>query len=261
MATFGKIEQFNGLPEDFEQYIERLELYFIANDLKKIVLSEDHANKDDVDVREEKRKAILLSVIGPSAYKVLRNLTSPAKTTDKSYEEIITLLRSHFAPKPSQTVQRFKFHSRVRTQGEKIADFIADLRKLASDCGFGESLDDMLRDRLVCGIDDDKIQNRLLIEPDLTFNKAYKIAISQEAAARDANILHSGNNEQYTSTVNKLSGRMNPVTEASKQQEKKTCYRCGSPDHLAPKCRLRSTKCNYCHKVGHIEKVCRSIKV
>ncbi|KAK3745705.1 hypothetical protein QZH41_007914 [Actinostola sp. cb2023] len=116
MATFGKIEQFSGQEEDFEQYTERLELYFEANDLNKIPLKTDQSNKSEVQAREKKRKAILLSVIGPSAYKILRNLTSPEKANEKPCEEIITLLRNHFAPKPSQTVQRFKFHSRVRSR-------------------------------------------------------------------------------------------------------------------------------------------------
>ncbi|KAK3733980.1 hypothetical protein QZH41_001130 [Actinostola sp. cb2023] len=259
MATFGKIEQFSGQEEDFEQYTERLELYFEANDLNKIPLKTDQSNKSEVEAREKKRKAILLSVIGPSAYKILRNLTSPEKANEKPYEEIITLLRNHFAPKPSQTVQRFKFHSRVRSQGEKISDFIADLRKLAEGCDFGESLNDMLRDRLVCGIADDKIQNRLLIEQDLTFLKAYNIAICQETAARDASILHNAINNQPT-TVNKISGYKNHGKDTSIRQKEreKLCYRCGSPDHLAPKCRFQSTECNYCHKVGHLEKVCRS---
>ena len=38
----------------------------------------------------------------------------------------------------------------------------------------------MLRDRIVCGIRDEKIQRRLLVERALTFAKAYEIATSME---------------------------------------------------------------------------------
>ncbi|KAI7796507.1 hypothetical protein IRJ41_023564, partial [Triplophysa rosa] len=59
-------------------------------------------------------------------------------------------------------------------------------RKLAHDCNYGERLTEMLRDRLVCGINEDRIQRRLLVETDLTFEKALKIAQAMETANKDA---------------------------------------------------------------------------
>ena len=44
----------------------------------------------------------------------------------------------------------------------------------------------MLRDRLVCGINDNRLQRRLLAEANLTFKKAYEIAQAMEAAERSA---------------------------------------------------------------------------
>ena len=41
----------------------------------------------------------------------------------------------------------------------------------------------MLRDRIVCGISDDKMQRQLLAETDLDYTKAVEIAINMEAAA------------------------------------------------------------------------------
>ena len=42
--------------------------------------------------------------------------------------------------------------------------FLSELPALAEFCNFGPSLDDMLRDRLVCGVEDPPIQRRLLAE-------------------------------------------------------------------------------------------------
>ena len=42
--------------------------------------------------------------------------------------------------------QRFKFNSRVRTKEESIAVYLAALREI---CEYGETLKEMLRDRLV----------------------------------------------------------------------------------------------------------------
>ena len=67
---------------------------------------------------------------------------SPEKPGDKSYEELVTILTHHFNPTPSETVQRFKFHSRFRKPTESVAKFVSGLRSLAEFCNFGASLEE-----------------------------------------------------------------------------------------------------------------------
>ena len=69
---------------------------------------------------------------------------------------------------------------------------MAELRHLTEHCNFGQTMAVMIRNRLVWGIMDDKIQRRLLSEKDLTFKKAYEIAISMEAAEKGVMDLQSG---------------------------------------------------------------------
>ena len=45
-------------------------------------------------------------------------------------------------------------------------------------------LDEMLRDRLVCGIADSRVQCRLLAEPDLTLKTALELAQAHEMAEK-----------------------------------------------------------------------------
>ena len=59
---------------------------------------------------------------------------------------------------------------------------MSELRSLVEFCNFGTALDDMLRDRLVCGINDSAIQRKLLSERNLTFDKALEMAQSHEVA-------------------------------------------------------------------------------
>ena len=146
MATHGRIGEFNRGEEDWTAYCERLEQYFLANDVASA----------------EKQRAILLSVCGAATYQLVRNLVAPDKPTDKSFEELVTLVKEHHTPPPSVTVQRFKFNSRSQRDGESVAEFVAELRRLSEHCKFEVTLDDMLRDRLVCGIRDVRIQRRLL---------------------------------------------------------------------------------------------------
>lgn len=122
---------------------------------------------------------------------------------------------------------------------------------------YGEKLAEMLRDRLVCGIGDDRIQRRLLSEPDLTFGRALKLAQAIETASKDVRDLHSLEaatlHERMPQTVHKMA-----VRQSSDMQLRKNCDRCGSEQHRAGDCRFANESCHKCGKTGHIQKVCRS---
>ena len=90
----------------------------------------------------------------------------PAKPKDKTYEEMVETLMKHLAPKPIVIVERFRFNKRDQKEGEGIRAYVASLQKLAEHCAFGDSLSDMLRDRLVCGIRDEGVQKHLLTKSD-----------------------------------------------------------------------------------------------
>lgn len=86
-----------------------------------------------------KRKAILLSCCGPATYSLLRSLVSPETPGEKDYACLVKILKDHFNPKPSEIVQRFKFNARIYYPGESIAEYVAELKKLARDCNCGPS--------------------------------------------------------------------------------------------------------------------------
>ena len=80
MVTHGKINQFDPSHEAWATYVEWLELYFIANGIED----------------PEKKRAVLLTVSGPTTYKLIRNLSSPKKPAEKSYDELVVLIKSHY---------------------------------------------------------------------------------------------------------------------------------------------------------------------
>ena len=45
---------------------------------------------------------------------------------------------------------------------ESVATYVAELKCLGEHCQFGDKLHNMVRDRLVCGVNDICIQNRLM---------------------------------------------------------------------------------------------------
>ena len=158
---------------------------------------------------------MFVSVIGPKAYKLLASLVAPIKTGDKSYDELLKLMTDHHDPPPSETVQCYKFHTRMRKPGESIATVVAGLRALGQTCGFGDSLEDMIWGRLVCGVSDDCIQRRLLSETEtrLDFKKALEIALGMEMADKNARELQS----QSSAAARQLPGRQRDVCEVAQR--------------------------------------------
>ena len=190
-------------------------------------------------------------------------MVAPGKPTDKNFSEIVALVRDHHQPRPSTIVQRFNFHTRIQKSGETISEFVAELRKLSEYCEFQDTLEDMLRDRLVCGCRDQRLQCRLLAEADLTFTKAFKIAKAMETAEKETKDLHEIPAAAVHATGgsmanNKRSSRKPPTQQQQPRRANSTdCYRCGGK-HKASECKFRDAECNFCKKKGHIAKVCRS---
>ena len=104
---------------------------------------------------------------------------------------------------------------RSQQEGESVSAFVAGLRRLSEHCKFEETLDDMLRDRLVCRVRDKRLQQRLLAEPDLTFKKAMELCQAIEAAERNAKDLQARQPPQDCHCVGPQQAHQIPQTACS----------------------------------------------
>ena len=102
---------------------------------------------------------------------------------------IATPLKNHYDPRPSEIMQQFHFILRVHESGESVANYPAELRALAQYCNFGGTLEDMLRDRLVVGINDLVFQRCLLVEAQRTLKKATEVALAHKTSVKDSNVI------------------------------------------------------------------------
>ncbi|XP_062374782.1 uncharacterized protein K02A2.6-like [Sardina pilchardus] len=238
MSTVGSLSEYVETDGDWVEYVERLEHFFVANDITD----------------ESKRRSVLLSACGAKTYKLIRNLATPRKPGELSFQDLVTLVKNHHNPKPSIIVQRFKFHTHSRKQGMTVATFVAELRQLSEHCEFGAVLEDMLRDRLVCGINVDSIQRRLLSEANLTFKKALEISQAMETAAINTKDIQQAHGAAQPDAVRHVS-----KDEKGKSQKSIECYRCGGT-HFANDCGFKDSVCHNCQKKGHIAKMCRGTK-
>lgn len=190
----GRIEEFSA-GSDWSSWSERLAFHFEAHDV----------------TQPSKKRAILLSVCGEQTYATLRALLFPRRPGEVDYDDVVRVLSEHFDPKPSELLGRCRFHKRDQLPSETISQYVAALRTFAKDCNFGTSpapaapsqassstteqgassitpstmlpLNVMLRDRFICGIKDANLQQRLLVERDITFERAFDIALAAESAA------------------------------------------------------------------------------
>ena len=160
MATYvGKVGEYDSSKETFRSYCDRMDMFFEANDL--VVLGgAANAVADAAVVR--KKRAIFLTELGADSFTLVNDLLAPRSAKEVELTEIARVLKEHYNPAPLEIAESFHFSTRVRKEGESIADFIVALKKLSIHCNFGVYLNRALRDRFVCGLNYEKIQNRLL---------------------------------------------------------------------------------------------------
>ena len=245
MAGRPPFDQFDVELEDIESYLERLQEYFTAYDIK-----------DDED-NTAKRRAILLTSIGSNCFRILKDLAFPDAPNTKTFDQLATLLREHFKPTRLKIAERYRFHSAVQQQGQSIADFVRELKKLAGTCEFtNEQLNDNLRDRFICGLRSQHVKQKLLSK-NFTFQEAVNEAIAQEAARKDVKDIADSHGGETSASGD--SGGVNDVTRDNRKSrgrfskrgkghardgksgqsagDKKRCFRCGLTNHTQDNCR------------------------
>lgn len=228
--TIGHMQEFVPENESVTAYLERFQLFVAAN-----------------AIEDDKLVPTLLTVIGSAHYSLIRGLVAPALPKNKTFDELVGLLKKHYDPEPIIIAERFHFYQRSQKPSESITNYLANLRRLASRCEFGDFLAEALRDRLVCGMSNESTQKVLLTKAKLTLEKAVEISHGMEAAAEKSKELAEGR-------------RLNPVLNVHTPGKTTggTCSRCGRGNHDKQGCRFRNATCHKCGKVGHIAPVCRS---
>ncbi|CAH3194455.1 unnamed protein product, partial [Porites evermanni] len=163
----GSVGEFDPSSETFTAYFERLDQFFVANDIGKCA---DDATAAVVRAANQKKVVVMISVIGKKTYSTLRDLCSPENPKEKTFEALFA--------------ESYRFHRCCQEENESVSVYSARLRHLAATCNFGEFLNRSLRDQFVCGIRNPATRKKLLSE-DRTFQEALQVAIADEIAAKE----------------------------------------------------------------------------
>jgi hypothetical protein len=245
----GQLPPFDAKKSSWTEWCEVLEHYIELNNIQG----------------EQQKRALLITSCGLDTYQLMRNLVQPSKPKEKSFKELIEVVQQHTSPKPSEIVERFKFNSRSRKEGESVQSFVAELRKLSEHCNYGTQLNDMLRDRLVCGVNQPAIQRKLLSESsNMNFEQALKIAVGMESATRDLDDITRetqavSTEEKGTFYVQRGKTPVSTGKSAANNEKRLTCWRCGG-GHGANVCHFKDEQCFKCKQKGHTSRKCEAIK-
>ncbi|XP_064468401.1 uncharacterized protein K02A2.6-like [Ornithodoros turicata] len=179
---------------------------------------------------------------------------------NKSYAAVTTAFEKHFEPRVNVIYERAKFNRRRQESHETVDVFITDLHKMADRCQYGELKEQLIRDRLVVGLSDVQLSERLQLNPELTLETAVTAARNSETVKlQQKDIRAQDKGEQTVDEVR--AGRTRPRQDKKKtsQSSTRSCGWCGNArPHKRPQCPAHDKICNNCKKKGHFASVCKS---
>ena len=206
------------------------------------------------------RVATFLTVIGDEALDVYNAFTWDSDEDKVKMDKVLEHFEQYCEPRKNTIYERYLFFSRGQESGEPIDKYATVLRNMADSCEFQDLKDSLIRDRIVFGIADNNVRERLLRVPDLTLNKALEIARAAEATQSQLKQM------QNLHEVNAV-GKKKEKFFRKKQEEKKKsangstqqidCKFCGRkhvPDRS--KCPAYGQQCNKCGKSNHFAAKC-----
>ena len=233
-------------PEEWPKWIRRFERFRVASGL--------------VSRGEEAQVNTLIYAMGDQADDILRSFELTEESR-KTYAIVKAKFDSHFVQRRNVIFERAKFNRRKQDEGESVETFITALYALAEHCGYGELHDAMIRDRIVVGIRDSKLSEKLQLDPDLTLASAVT-RVRQSEAVKLQQPLVRGKPDTPVGAVQRTKGGWRPnkgSKNSSVSSHKSVCSWCGrSPAHDKPQCPAREQICHNCNKRGHFQAMCRS---
>ena len=93
-------------------------------------------------------------------------------------------MTEHFEPKRNITYEPYVFNTVSQDEDESFDQFLNRLQELMTTCNFSTLEEEMMRDRIVIGIRDNRTHERLLREPDLKLERAIDTCRTNELATK-----------------------------------------------------------------------------
>ena len=95
----GCLEEFQPEEDSIASYLERVELYFVVN-----------------DIDSDKKVPVFLSTVGARTYSLLCDLLAPVKLNDQTFQMLADTLKDHFEPKKLSLLREYVSTEEIKRQ-------------------------------------------------------------------------------------------------------------------------------------------------
>ena len=187
------IEHFDfAKPEEWSRYILHFEQFRLASDL---------ASKS-----EEVQVSTFIYSMGDKAEDLLESFTLTDKEA-KKYAAVKAKFEEYFQKCRNTIYERAKFNERKQRDDKTVDEYIAELYRLAQHCQFGALHDQLIRDRIVVGIRDRELSEKLQMEATLTLNAAVTKARQSEAVKTQQPVVRGESKPAAAEALQRNAGR------------------------------------------------------
>ncbi|UYV64812.1 hypothetical protein LAZ67_3002052 [Cordylochernes scorpioides] len=251
MAQIQPPETFDfSTPNEWPKWRKRFERYLVVSGMKK----KEEADKID----------LFMYLMGDRADDIFRIFKFEKEEEATKIDSVLKAFDSHFCVRKNIIYERAKFNSRIQEDREPVDEFITSLYKLADSCEFEGLHEQLIRDRIVVGVRDKALSERMQLDSELTLEKAVKMVRQQEAVRQQQVDLQRPSTSQKVDQVKFNSKKQSPKQQQQPSRKKdksaKTrsrCPKCGGFTHREGQaCRAEGQKCNLCSKTGHFANCC-----
>ena len=132
---------------------------------------------------------------------------------------------------------------------------------MAQECEF-EAItpDEILRDRLVFGIREDRVWERLVREPRLTLAKTDELCCASESMQVQMKVVGNDDISAHAIRVDKHRRSSGPPKSEVPSKPTRDCWNCGRRHQFFKRelCPAYGKKCNKCNKLNHFAAHCRT---
>ncbi|UYV84182.1 hypothetical protein LAZ67_X001460, partial [Cordylochernes scorpioides] len=237
-------------PNEWPKWRKKFERYLVVSGMKK----REEADKID----------LFMYLMGDHADDIFRTFKLEKEEEAKKIDSVLKAFDSHFCVRKNIIYERAKFNSRIQEDREPVDEFITSLYKLADSWEFEGLHEQLIRDRIVVGVRDKALSERMQLDSELTSEKAMKMVRQQEAVRQQQVDLQRPSTSQKVNQVKFNSKKQSPKQQQqpSRKKEKSAktrsrCSKCGGFTHREGQaCRAEGQRCNLCSKTGHFANCC-----
>lgn len=220
---------------------------------------------------------MFLNFIGEEGITIFNTFSFNGDDEQENYDIVVGKFKEYCEPQKNIIYERFKFYKCSQKPNQLYDSFLTELKSISNLCEF-TNVDEMVRDRIVMGISNGGMQERLLRESGLTLKRAIDLCRTTEAARVQHQKMESKSvvlsiqeetrsqqsqkwmknnqvktNIASTKTEGKIGNTVNKFKTNFEKNVNNYLYKCKKCNrkHGPKNCPAFDKICNFCKKLNH----------